>query len=667
MVKIARLPNRIAVADLDLSGERLSQVPPRDTDAGTRPPALSKPAGPRSTGVEAMKMRAKYLILAIALLCVLALPATALAKDRGDRSKIDDSVATVLDAADNRDAVPVIVFTTPGAADAVEGMVPSGVRTTSLDAFDAVAAYLTEDEIDALAESDSVGLIVADNPVFGFDYVSSLDITNLAIGLDAVASPADGGPTGAGVGVAVLDTGIATTSDLGSSRIVGWKDFVNKEKTPYDDAGHGTFVAGLIAGDGTASLPLDQGGYAEMQFRGVAPQANIVGVKVLDGTGQGRSSAVMAGIIWAVANRDRYNIRVLNLSIGSNPVAPTDFDPIARAVEFAWKNGITVVCAAGNEGEFGPGGILSPGNSPYVITVGATDTRQTAELDDDAVTYYSSVGPTLFDEFAKPDLVAPGNRLISMRVRDSYIDVNFPQNLIPLAEYAPTDPDTDPDYVKLSGTSASAPVAAGAAALMIGQDASLSPDDVKVRMMGTADPFDDTSRFQQGAGLLDVDEALASDAQAQGYALSEDVGDGTTILTEDDYATWNQVVWTKYGWTKFRWTKFRWTKDVDWTKFRWTKDVDWTKFRWTTDINWTKFRWTKIDWTKFRWTSDYESTKFRWTSDYDWTKFRWTSAAWTKFETTKFRWTTDINWTKFRWTTDYDWAKFRWTILIEGQ
>ena len=584
-------------------------------------------------------MRAKYLILAIALLCVLALPATALAADQSAKAKIDNSVTAVLDAAGKNGAVPVIVFSTPGETGVVETMVPAGVKTTPLTAFDAVAAYLTEDEIGVLAESDSVGLVVADNPVFGFDYVSSLDITNLAIGLDAVASPADGGPTGAGVSVAVLDTGIATTSDLGSSRIVGWKDFVNKEKAPYDDAGHGTFVAGLIAGDGTASLPLDQGGYADMQLRGVAPQANIVGVKVLDGTGQGRSSAVMAGIIWAVANRDRYNIRVLNLSIGSNPVAPASFDPIAKAVEFAWKNGITVVCAAGNEGEIGPGGILSPGNSPYVITVGATDTLQTPELSDDAVTYYSSVGPTLFDEYAKPDLVAPGNRLISLRVRDSYIDVNFPANLIPVAEYAPTDPDTDPDYVKLSGTSASAPVAAGAAALMIGEDASLSPDDVKVRMMGTADPFDDTTRFEQGAGLLDVDEALASDARAQGYALSEDVGDGTTILTEDDYAAWDQVAWTKYGWTKFRWTKFRWTK------FRWTKDVDWTKFRWT----------------KFRWTSDMDWTKFRWT------KFRWTGVAWTKFRWTKFRWTSDIDWKKFRWTTDYDWAKFRWTILIEGQ
>ena len=576
-------------------------------------------------------MRARYLVLAVALLGLLALPSTALAGDDGDGGKIDTSVTTVLDATGNEQAVPVIVYTEPGAEAVVEGVVPQGVETTTLAGFDAFAAYLTAAEIASVAANGAVQMIVADNPVFGFDYASSLDITNLAIGLDRVTAPADGGPTGAGIGVAVLDSGIATTSDLESSRIVGWKDFVKKAKQPYDDAGHGTFVAGLIAGDGTASLPLDQGGYADVQFRGVAPQANIVGVKVLDSTGQGRASSVMAGILWSIAHKRDYNIRVLNLSIGSNPVAPADFDPIAKAVEFAWKNGITVVCAAGNEGEFGPGGILSPGNSPYVITVGATDTLQTKKVSDDIMTFYSSSGPTLWDEYAKPDLVAPGNRLISVRVPGSYIDTTFPQNLIAVDTYAPTAPaGTEPSYLMLSGTSTSAPVGSGVAALMIGADPSLSPDDVKVRMMETADPLRGATRLQQGAGLLDAAGALASDARSQGYALSEDVGDGTTILTEDDYAAWEQIAWTKYGWTKFRWTKFRWTK------FRWT-GVSWTKFRWT------KFRWTDVAWTKFRWT-----------------KFRWTNVAWTKF-----RWT-DYEAAKFRWT-DYEWAKFRWTILIEGQ
>jgi serine protease AprX len=440
--------------------------------------------------------------------------------------------------------------------------------------------------------------------------------------------------------VAVLDSGVTTTSDLGAGRIVGWKDFVNRRTTPYDDAGHGTFVTGLIAGDGTASLPLDAGGYAEVQFRGVAPAADVVGIKVLDETGQGRASAVMAGVLWAIAHKDRYNIRVLNLSIGSNPVAPADFDPMTRVVEYAWLNGITVVCAAGNEGEFGAGGILSPGTSPYVITVGATDTRQTRTTSDDVVTYYSSVGPTLWDEYAKPDLVAPGNRLVSMRVRGSYIDVGFPQNLIPVDDYAPDDPDKDPDYLMLSGTSTSAPVCAGVAALMIGEDDTLSPDDVKVRMMTTADPLDGVSRFKQGAGRLDAAAALASTLRSPGSALSEDVGDGTTILSDEDYAAWEQATWAKYGWTRYRWNK------PHWNKFRWTRSYG-VKSRWGSVLA-NKFRWTKFRWTKFRWTS------------VAWSKFRWT-----KFRWTKFRWT-EYEWAKFRWT-EYEWAKFRWTILLEGQ
>ena len=555
-------------------------------------------------------MKVRFLFLAVALLCLLALPVAALADDNGDASKIDPSVTTVLEATGGDQAVPVLVYTEPDATGVVQDAVPAGVDTTELPSLDAVAAYLTSDEITTLSQDSDVDMVVADNPVFGLDYKSSMDITNLAIGLSDVKPSAAGGPDGSGVGVAVIDSGVATTTDLSDSRIVGWKDFVNNKKAPYDDAGHGTFVAGLIAGDGTASLPLENGGYATMQFRGVAPAANIIGIKVLDSTGQGRASAVMAGVLWAVAHKNDYGIRVINLSIGSNPVAPVQYDPIAQAVEFAWKHGITVVCAAGNEGEFGPGGILSPGNDPYVLTVGASDTRQTATVADDVMTYYSSIGPTLFDEFAKPDVVAPGNRVISMRMPGSYIDLNFPENLIPVATYAPSAPaGTQPGYLMLSGTSTSAPVAAGAVALMLSADPRLSPDDVKVRLMRTADPLPGASVYQEGAGLIDVDGALADRSRARGYALSADLGNGTTILSDDVYSAWDKQAWTKYGWTKFRWTKFRWTK------FRWT-GVAWTKFRWT------KFRWTDVAWTKFRWT-DYQADKFRWT-EYDWTKFRWT-------------------------------------------
>jgi serine protease AprX len=658
MIKTARLPNpTFAVADLDTSGERLSRVPPRDIDAEHCPPALSKSAGPRSTGVEAMKMRAKYLILAIALLCLLALPSTALAKDYGDSAKIDDSVTTVLQGTGGDEAVPVLVYTAPDAATVVADAVPDGVATTELAQFDAVAAYLTQDEIQALAAEDAVDMIVSDSPVFGLDYASSLDITNLAIGLDRVDAPAAGGPTGAGVGVVVVDSGVATTSpDLKNSRIVAWKDFVNNKTQPYDDAGHGTFVAGLIAGDGTASLPLDQGGYANMQFRGVAPAADIIGLKVLDNTGQGRASAVMSAVLWAVVHKNQYHIKVINLSIGSNVATPVEYDPIAAAVEFAWKHGIAVVCAAGNEGEFGPGGITSPGNSPYVITVGASDTSQTASTTDDRMTFYSSVGPTLFDEYAKPDVVAPGNHVISIRARGSYIDVNFSFNQIPVSTYAATAPaGIETDYLSLSGTSTSAPVTAGAVALMLGADPTLTPDDVKLRLMNTADPLPGATRYQQGAGAIDVAAALDDASRADGYALSADLGDGMTILDRNVYSAWDQRVWSKYGWTDSKWSKylgskFKWSK-FKWSKFKWS-EVGWSKFKWS------KFKWSEVAWSKFKW-SDYDSSKFKW-SDYDWSKFKWSD-----YGSSKFKWS-EYDWAKFKWS-EYEWAKFKWSILLQGQ
>jgi len=549
-------------------------------------------------------MKPRFLVLTVALLCVLALPSVALAENEPG-GKIDTSVQTVLEATGGEVAIPVMV-NAPGALDQVSAMIPLGVDVTQLPLVDSVAAFLTPAEIAALGNASFVTAIVADNPVFGFDYRSTMDVTNLTIGLADVPAPADGGPAGEGVTVAVLDSGVATNTDLAASRVVGWKDFVNGQPVPYDDAGHGTYVAGLIAGDGTASLPLEDGGFATVQFRGVAPAADIVGIKVLDEVGQGRTSTMIAGIAWAIAHKDAYDIRVLNLSIGGNPVSSFTRDPVARAVEAAWQSGITVVCAAGNEGDFGAGGVLSPGNDPFVITVGATDTQQTADVTDDVVADYSSVGPTLFDEVAKPDLVAPGNRLISLRTQGSYIDTTYPGNVIPLADFAPTAPaGTESNYLKLSGTSTSAPVVAGAAALMIGKDPSLTPDDVKVRLMGTADHVADASVHQQGAGTLDVDGALAATARADGWALSAFLGDGKKFFKNGDYNKWEQRAWQKYGWTKYKWTKYKWTK-YKWTKYKWT-DIAWTKYKWT------KYKWTKYKWTKYKWT-EYEWAKYKWTT-----------------------------------------------------
>ena len=511
-------------------------------------------------------MKTRITLALIAAMLVLALaPGSAAAA--GD--KVNPSVRVALEAAGPGEAVPVFVMA-PGKLSAVRAKLPAGAAADELPLVGGVATWLTDEQIERLAASPLVSAILADNPVYGIGSASSMNVTNFTIGLGELDAPADGRPSGSGVTVAILDSGVGVNTDLDESRIVGWTDLVKGKKHPYDDAGHGTFVAGLIAGDGTASLPTEDGGLATTQFRGVAPAAGIAAVKVLDRFGQGRASTVIDGIAWVIAHRNALDIRVLNISIGGSPTGPVADDPLAQAVEAAWDAGIVVVCAAGNEGEFGLGGVLSPGNDPAVITVGATDTRQTKDLVDDVVCAYSSMGPTLYDEFAKPDLMAPGNRLVSLRERASYIDRTFPENVIPVADYAPSAPSrVKSNYLMLSGTSTAAPVVAGAAALLLEQDPTLTPDDVKVRLMKSADPVRGATSFQQGAGLLDVDGALAETATASEPALSADLGDGTTILSDDTYVEWTKFAWTKFAWTKFAWTKFAWTKFA-WTKFAWT-------------------------------------------------------------------------------------------------
>src|SRR5450756_1761205 len=177
-------------------------------------------------------MKPRILVLTVALLCLLALPTVALADDEPG-GKIDPSVVTVLEATGGNTAIPVMV-NAPGALDQVSATIPLGVDVTELPLVDSVAAFLTPAEIQALGNASFVTTIVADNPVHGFDYRSTMDVTNNTIGLGDVRAPATGGPAGDGVTVAVLDSGVATNTDLAASRIVGWKDFVNGRPAPYD-------------------------------------------------------------------------------------------------------------------------------------------------------------------------------------------------------------------------------------------------------------------------------------------------------------------------------------------------------------------------------------------------------------------------------------------------
>lgn len=292
--------------------------------------------------------------------------------------------------------------------------------------------------------------------------------------------------TGQGVGIAVIDTGVAPHPDLTEprNRIVAFKDFIGHETEPYDDNGHGTHCAGDAAGNGTAS---------DGKYRGPAYEADIIGVKVLDKQGSGQLSDLIAGVDWCIENRDTYNIRILSLSVGSPASGRVKDDPLARAVRQAWTSGLVVVAAAGNSGPDG-GTITSPGVVPEIITVGASDDHDTIRSDDDEVASFSSRGPTP-EGVPKPDVVAPGTHVVSLRANGSYLDKTNIESVV------------NDDYVSLSGTSMATPIVAGIAAQLIQKDADLTPDDVKTALTETATSLGDEPNAE-GHGLVNATAAL---------------------------------------------------------------------------------------------------------------------------------------------------------------
>ena len=258
---------------------------------------------------------------------------------------------------------------------------------------------------------------------------------------------------GAGLTVAVLDSGVAPDLDLGN-RILASVSFAGASVLP-DPGGHGTHIAGIVAGSGQRSAG---------QFVGMAPAANVVDVRVLDANGNGRLSSVLRGIEWVLAHSAQYNIRVINLSLGAPPAPTYRADLLSGAVEIAWKRGIVVVVASGNDGPAG-GSVQSQGIDPYVITVGATDDQGTLSLADDMLAWFSSWGKPTGGQ-PKPDLVAPGRRLVSIRVPGSTLDGL-------LADHRVTATNGS-SYFRLTGTSQATAVVSGAAALMLAQQPTLT-------------------------------------------------------------------------------------------------------------------------------------------------------------------------------------------------
>jgi serine protease AprX len=300
------------------------------------------------------------------------------------------------------------------------------------------------------------------------------------------------GMKGDGVTVAIIDSGVQPNPDLPAERIRAFVDLVNGQTQPYDDYGHGTHVAGIIAGNGAQSW-----GYVT----GAAPNAQIVAVKVLDGTGRGATSTVLAGLEWVLTNHAAYNIRVVNLSIGHPIYEAAATDPLVQAVEALSKEGVVVVVASGNLANKNAdhsakyGTVTSPGNAPSAITVGAVNTNGTLHRGDDFVAAFSGRGPTRFDQSIKPDIVAPGYAIVSTIPTGSYLQRTYPA----LAGYG---------YMQLNGTSMASPVVAGAAALVLGANPALSAHTVKAVLQYTAQRLPGLNAMTQGAGEVNMAGAV---------------------------------------------------------------------------------------------------------------------------------------------------------------
>jgi serine protease AprX len=403
------------------------------------------------------------------------------------------------------------------------------------------------------------------------------------------------GVTGKGVGVAILDSGIAPHPDL-AGRIVAAVDFTGGNTSgalvpPSDPGGHGTHVAGLVGGDGAAS----GGAYA-----GVAPGANLIDVRVIGASGSTNVSTLIAGMQWVLAHRADYNIRVVNLSAGGPATTSYRDDPLASAAEVLVFSGITVVVSAGNHGPL-ERTITSPGTDPYVITVGGIDDSGTATIVDDALTLWSSRGVTPVDGLAKPDVVAPGRKIVSLRSPGSTLDLALPDRLV-----AGLDPLV-PAYFRLSGTSMAAPEVSGVVALMLEGTPTLTPAQVKARLMGTAIALPFGSPETTGSGMVSAVAAVAaSDQSTSAAAAPVSAGFASAIypliygqplvwldLTFNRGVDSNGVPWSAVSWSNLAWNAITW-QNLNWSSFTWSA-VHWQDIAWE-DIAWEGITWEDVAW-----------------------------------------------------------------------
>lgn len=451
-----------------------------------------------------------------------------------------------------------IVRVAPGQAEAVAGFArrTGAMDVQVLDSLDMVTAQLDAATVDALSRNVAVKIIGADGEIAatggdpnrrGPRSVASSNATYASIGvLEAWRES-----TGNGVTVALMDSGIAYHPAFGD-RVLARVDFLDDGALSADPAGHGTFLAGLIAGK-TAT------------FTGVAPDANLVSLRVLDRQGRGTVRGALRAVDWVLQNRRPYGIRVVNVSFGATQTRPYHGDPLAASMESLWFAGVVVVAAAGNDG-LSAGSISTPGADPFVVTVGAFDDKGSMPTADDQEAEFSSRGPTL-DGFAKPDLLAPGVDVVSIHIVGSAFDARYPERGAWNALRALS-------LGTMSGTSVSTALVSGIAALVLSERPSYRPTDVKGALVagarhvaGWSAPVPDALRS------LHVRPARVNAGLKPSGLLVDLVGD-----TWGENVTWENITWENITWENITWESVTW-ESVTWEAVTW-EAITWEAITW---------------------------------------------------------------------------------------
>jgi serine protease AprX len=596
--------------------------------------------GPAHQVIEAKRRR--WVLQALVVFSLSALIASVAAGASWSANGSTGAGWDAVDGAGQRSA-SVIVRAQPGAAASVEASVTRlggsvGLRLPIVNGF---SARLPEAAVGRLRQQPSVVSVSRNAPVHPLsdsyspagDGGSMYNVT-LASGAQEFWKA---GYTGQGVDVAVIDSGVAPVDGLSvAGKVIDGPDLSFESQASnlqyLDSFGHGTHMAGIIAGRASGAVP---GQYVgdQTNFLGMAPDARIVSVKVADAHGATDVSQVIAAISWVVQHRqdNGLNIRVLNLSYGTDSAQHYGDDPLAYAAEQAWKQGIFVVASSGNAGFVAKtGSMMNPGYDPLLMAVGASDPNGTVTTSDDSVPSFSSSG----SKARRPNLVAPGAHIVSLRVPGSLIDQTYSSG------GAVTD-----GLFRGSGTSQAAAVVSGAAALIIQQRPTITPGKLKQLLTSTAVPLSGATREAQGSGELNLAEALSAKTPKEPGTPHPSKGtgslelsrgsthlaqNGNTLEGEKDIfgvpflsatmaqlqasgSSWSAGAWNGSSWSGSSWSGSSWSGS-SWSGSSWSGS-SWSGSSWS-GSSWSGSSWSGSSWSGSSWSGN------------DWLGSNWADSVW---------------------------------------